>query len=247
MFKKKSKRVISRKTHDLLANALLEQHKIANAIKISGVKAFDKAMDANFNTNHIGGYNHRLFDGSHTILGAWKSTKYIEVPLINRIEGTAKALVNDFVTDKGLPLITITPETYQSICDKLPMIPKSVVYDLFKINIYDIIPMFKTFRYAKMVIKNQGDKYDLNVGLIACTTSQIVGQSNVGTIVSITTSIIAVAKSILDKDYVAAALSIPIGIGQILPLFFLHPLLGIPLTLGISYFGKWLRRRLTYR
>lgn len=34
---------------------------------------YDKALDAKFLSSNIGGSNHRLFDGGHDLLGAWKA------------------------------------------------------------------------------------------------------------------------------------------------------------------------------
>ena len=34
---------------------------------------YDKAMDAEFIATHIGGAQHRLFDGGHTIIGAFRA------------------------------------------------------------------------------------------------------------------------------------------------------------------------------
>ena len=36
---------------------------------------YDKAMDAVYNATSIGGGNHRLFDGGHTIGGAWEAVR----------------------------------------------------------------------------------------------------------------------------------------------------------------------------
>ena len=36
---------------------------------------YDKAMDAEYLTTYIGGGNHRIFDGGHTILGAIKAVR----------------------------------------------------------------------------------------------------------------------------------------------------------------------------
>lgn len=240
-FLKSIKRQLKSHQTLLIANAMLERNKVANNIKIDGVELFDKAMDSNYNLTHIGGGNHRLFDGSHTIVGAWKSTQTLEIPLVERIEGTTKALVNDFVTDKGLPLITLDKQTYNDICDALPL-PKQVIYDLFKVNIYDIVPMFKTFRYMSMFIKGEHGQ-DLNLKLVALTTSQIVGQTSAATIVTLTTTIIAVTKSILDNDYIGTAVTVGIGI-SLGTLTMFNPFIGIPLSLSLNWLYRLLRQKL---
>lgn len=241
-FVKRIKKKILNERYVLALNTLAEQTKAANNIKIDGVQIFDKAMDTVYNSTHIGGGNHRLFDGGHTIVGAWKSTQLLHIPFNDRITGTTKALINDFVTDKGLPLLTISKDTYNSICETLPL-PRNVIYDLFKLNIYDLLPIFKTIRYANFVVKNKTN-YDTNINIIACTTAQVVGQSSVGAIISLTTSIVAVVKSILDHDYIAAGLAIPFGIG-IGMLTILNPLIGIPCIFSLNWFSRFIRRKLS--
>ena len=40
-----------------------------------GRPIYDKAMDAGYLATNIGGGNHRLFDGGHTIAGAFKAVR----------------------------------------------------------------------------------------------------------------------------------------------------------------------------
>ena len=224
-------------------NTIAEQTKVADTIKISGVEVFDKAMDAVYNNTHIGGGNHRLFDGGHTILGAWKSVQNIEVPFIDKISGTTKALINDFVTDKGLPIITIKQDTYNNICKTLPMIPRKDIYDLFKVNIYDILPIFKTLSYARFIVKDKETNDEMHIGLIACTTAQIIGQSSAGLIISVATTVIAIGKHILANDYVGMALNMTFGIA-IGYLSLLNPIASIPLIFVLKIFNKRIRIRI---
>ncbi len=108
--------------------------------------AYDKAMDAVYAAKSIGGGNHRMFDGGHTLSGAWdavqkaiaNSPKDFEGEgVLDQISGTFLALVKDASTVKGLPFFTWDKDTYTGIADYLNSelgIPKDWFYDL---NSYD--------------------------------------------------------------------------------------------------------------
>jgi len=96
------------------------------------VTKFDKAMDAKYLLDNIGGCNHRLFDGGHTVLGAWKKTAEASENFIEHINGWLSGLFKDLITPKGLPFITITPEQYYELCELTEKIgmTKSATYSL---------------------------------------------------------------------------------------------------------------------
>ena len=101
---------------------------------------YDKAMDAVFLETHIGGGNHRLFDGGHTLLGAIKATHSAssDDTLIQEALGGMQGLLRDVSTPKGLPLATWDKSTFDSVAESLKStfgIPKSWFYDL---NSYDV-------------------------------------------------------------------------------------------------------------
>ena len=101
---------------------------------------YDKAMDAVFLETHIGGGNHRLFDGGHTLLGAIKATHSAssDDTLIQEALGGMQGLLRDVSTPKGLPLATWDKSTFDSVAESLKStfgIPKSWLYDL---NSYDV-------------------------------------------------------------------------------------------------------------
>ena len=101
---------------------------------------YDKAMDAAYLETHIGGGNHRLFDGGHTLLGAIKATHDAspDDTLIQEALGGMQGLLRDVSTPKGLPLANWDKATYDAVADSLQSnfgISKSWLYDL---NSYDV-------------------------------------------------------------------------------------------------------------
>ena len=67
---------------------------------------YDKAMDVGYLATNIGGGNHRLFDGGHTIAGAMKAVQgaSTEDSLIQEGFGFVQGMFRDLTTSKGLPL-----------------------------------------------------------------------------------------------------------------------------------------------
>lgn len=92
-------------------------------------KCFDRAMDAKYITDHIGGSYHRLFDGNHDIIGAWKATGTVSENHIDHFFGWLKGLWNDAITPRGLPYVSISKDTYQKI-HTVTNIPKSELHKL---------------------------------------------------------------------------------------------------------------------
>ena len=127
-------------TQGLLASAL---SKDLNALVQSMVKGpatiYDKAMDAEYLTTYIGGGNHRIFDGGHTILGAIKAVRDAspDDTIIEEAMGFLEGIFRDMTTPKGLPLANWDKATYDQVAGLLQSnfgIPKDWFYDL---NSYD--------------------------------------------------------------------------------------------------------------
>lgn len=127
-------------TQGLLASALSTD---VNALVQNMVKGpatiYDKAIDAEFLANSIGGGNHRLFDGGHTIFGAIKAVRDAspDDTVVQEAMGFLESLFRDMSTPKGLPLANWDKATYDSVAEYLKSnlgIPKDWFYDL---NSYD--------------------------------------------------------------------------------------------------------------
>lgn len=115
---------------------------VAAAVK-GAPTVYDRAMDANYLDpalrTGLGGSYHRLFDGGHTIAGAFRAARGVSADdtVVQEALGTIKALLRDASTPRGLPLATWDKSTFDSVAAALESkfgIPKAWFYDL---NTYD--------------------------------------------------------------------------------------------------------------
>ena len=127
-------------TQGLLASALSADLNGILASMVAGpATIYDKAMDAEYLATGIGGAYHRLFDGGHTILGAFRAVRdgSPDDTVIEEAMGLLQGLFRDMTTPKGLPLATWDKATYDKVSEFLASelgIPKDWFYDL---NTYD--------------------------------------------------------------------------------------------------------------
>ena len=127
-------------TQGLLASALsIDLNRFLASIVEGPATIYDKAMDAAYLANPIGGGNHRLFDGGHTILGALRAVRDAspDDTIVEEATGLFQSLLRDMTTPKGLPLTTWNNMTYDKATSFLASefrIPKGWFYDL---NSYD--------------------------------------------------------------------------------------------------------------
>ena len=112
---------------------------IANALVQGAVKGpatiYDRAMDARFIETGIGGGHHRLFDGGHTITGAFGAARGAssEDTIVQESLGAVLGLLRDAGTPRGLPLATWNQDTFNQVAGYLEStfrIPKSWFVDL---------------------------------------------------------------------------------------------------------------------
>ena len=104
---------------------------------------YDKAMDAAYNETGIGGGLHRLFDGSHTVLGAYKAARNAagDDGIVARAMGMTLGLFRDGTTPAGLPLFTWDQDTYHKAADVLKTnfgLPKKWLADWASYDTTDI-------------------------------------------------------------------------------------------------------------
>ena len=82
---------------------------------------YDKAMDANYLNPllrpDLGGSYHRLFDGGHTISGAFSAARAAPTDdnIIQEALGTLQGLLRDGTTIRGLPLANWDKSTFDSV------------------------------------------------------------------------------------------------------------------------------------
>lgn len=112
-----------------------------------GTNAYDKAMDAAFNagTQNLGGNWHRLFDGGHTVAGAWQAIQQdpnlANKALHENFVGYVHGLWNDLITPRGLPIVTFEKEAFDRALGTLEKVGISPNYvkDLVSFSLSDLI------------------------------------------------------------------------------------------------------------
>lgn len=125
--------------------SLPELLKWSESITKGTATIYDKALDMNYLKTHIGGGNHRMFDGGHDLLNAWLRVREVapDDNIIESISGYIFALWKDVTTIKGLPFVTWDKDTYNLFADYLTknisFIDKKYVYDLCSYDIFELI------------------------------------------------------------------------------------------------------------
>ena len=120
-------------------------HKNLETLTVSAATKFDKALDDKYLQTALGGGNHRLFDGGHTLGGAWsniaKMCEKTGCSTKEQINGYFGALWKDAVTPKGLPFMTVEKQTYDSLANKLNNygISRNWTYDALSYDVSEIL------------------------------------------------------------------------------------------------------------
>jgi hypothetical protein len=78
---------------------------------------YDKAMDRVYQETHIGGGDHRLFDGGHDPLGAWEAVSHAnpDDTFLHEVGAYFVAIWKDMVTPDGLPIVTWDQDTFDAL------------------------------------------------------------------------------------------------------------------------------------
>lgn len=97
--------------------------------------AASRAMDAEYLRTHIGGGWHRLFDGGHDILGAFKAARAAtsDDTLLQQLGTYAVELWKDLATPNGLPVFTWNKESFEAFSGALQQhlgVSSGWVYDM---------------------------------------------------------------------------------------------------------------------
>lgn len=125
------------------AVALLSQDNVLEWLSSLAPKTtsiYDRAMDAQYLRDHVGGGMHRMFDGSHDPLGAWEKVAAASTTdsIPAELAGYVTAMYKDATTPAGLPFATWDPASYQSasswFADMVPGASKSWFADLVSYN-----------------------------------------------------------------------------------------------------------------
>lgn len=106
---------------------------------------YDKALDSEYLKTHIGGGDHRLFDGSHDLFNAWNKVKEAlpDDSFQEEVVGYASALWKDLSTVKGLPFTTVSKDSFdvwtKNISEWIPGIDRKYLYDLLSFDAYELL------------------------------------------------------------------------------------------------------------
>lgn len=124
--------------------------------------AYDRALDATYNADHVGGKFHRLFDDSHDPMGAWQkiSKAGLGDSMNERVIGYTQALTKDFVTTMGLPFATIDKASFEHMVDvwsAIPGVDREYLYRFFTMNAADIVST--SLSSAGMVLNLRRENY----------------------------------------------------------------------------------------
>lgn len=119
--------------------------KYLETVTASAATNYDKALDSRYLESAIGGGNHRLFDGGHTLGGAWSNVSKMcastGCSTSEQVNGYFGALWKDMTTPKGLPFMTMEKQTYDSLVDRLSGmgISKNWTYDALSYDALEIL------------------------------------------------------------------------------------------------------------
>jgi hypothetical protein len=106
---------------------------------------YDKALDANYLKTHIGGGNHRMFDGGHSPLNAFDAARdaLSDDTFTQETIGYISAIWKDVTTVKGLPFFTWDQASYRNCADwvttHVPGANKDWFYDLCSYDVFEIL------------------------------------------------------------------------------------------------------------
>ena len=159
---------------------------------------FDKALDAKYLETAMGGGNHRLFDGGHTLGGAWKNVSEMCAATgcssKEQVSGYFGALWKDATTPKGLPFMTMEKQTYDALANRLSDygISKQWTYDALS---YDALEVVGAGISAAVVVYhlNAGQTEELSEALGAIGIASIASANPLMALVAISSVAYAIA------------------------------------------------------
>lgn len=127
---------------------ILSQVDVLNWLGNIGSKStsiYDRAMDARYLSDHVGGAQHRLFDGGHDVIGAWERVAGASDSdsVVAEVVGYVTAMLEDASTPAGLPLATWDPDSYKAVsgwfADVVPGATRSWFADLVSYDVGEIL------------------------------------------------------------------------------------------------------------
>ena len=118
--------------------------KWSESVTESTASIYDKALDAEYLRTHIGGGDHRLFDGGHDLLSAWGRVRDASDSdtFAQEVIAYASATWKDVTTTKGIPFATVDKDSFGTWVDKLSSIPgvnREYLYDLLSFDVFEVL------------------------------------------------------------------------------------------------------------
>jgi len=115
-----------------------------NSMTKTPATIYDRDMDAEYLKNFVGGGNHRMFDGSHTLFGAFRAVREAspDDTIIQEAVGLVEGLFKDLTTAKGLPLVNWDKATYDQAANYLQSsfnIPKEWFSDMMSYDAPELL------------------------------------------------------------------------------------------------------------
>lgn len=149
----------------------------------SAATKFDKALDAKYLQNAIGGGNHRLYDGGHTLQGAYDNVTNMcamtGCTTTEKWNGLMGALWKDITTPKGLPFFNMNKITYDNMANWLtntiPGTNKAWVYDMLSFDALEIVSSTMSIVGVIFLLnKNDMEKLSMllgNIGVVSVASA----------------------------------------------------------------------------
>lgn len=117
----------------------------AESISKAPATIYDKAMDAEYLRSHIGGGNHRMFDGGHSLSGAWERVINASGSdhLSQEVVGYVNGIWKDGTTLQGLPFVTMDKANFDGwatwAAAHIPGVDKGFFYDLLSFDAFEVL------------------------------------------------------------------------------------------------------------
>lgn len=177
-----------------------------NGIKFD-TSIYDTAVDFEYIKSHIGGGNHRLFDGGHSIREMWEKAcdASPDDSFNQEVIGYLKALWNDASTVKGLPFKTLEHADYNEWVEKIseifPSISKKWLYDLTSFDALEITAT-GIGTVSAILMLNADDKKRFSEIIGSMSVSSIMGANPIMglTLIALAGYAFFVKKKELDKS-----------------------------------------------
>lgn len=161
---------------------------------------YDKAVDAVYNSTHIGGgHLHRLLDGSHTLWGMWDKVRDASPndTFLQEVMGYASALGKDISSPTGIPLFGMSKSSYDQLAGFLSTtfhIPKHWFADMLHVNAVELVgASVSTIAVALNWTKKDVEQF-----------GSLAGSIGIPAIASANPALAVVALVVLSKSFVDA-------------------------------------------